>query len=235
MILKPITFILALISQILFSHFCYAQAFQSHAEIRLSALNFVRSQIPQDVTISQIKANKIDSRIKFKQCSQALVANATSSKNIRRNWTIRVQCNDEPSWNIYMQVKTLLTRKIIISNTTVTRGELLTQNNVQLMAKLITNQSNNYFTNINDVIGREARRTIRPNKVIKSSMLQKALLVRKKEPVLIYAKHKGLQISVKGTALSNGYSNQMIKVRNNSSHKIIDAIVVKRGVVAINF
>jgi len=66
-------------------------------------------------------------------------------------------------------------------------------------------------------------------------MLQEALMVHKKEAVLIYAKNKHLQISMKGTALKNGRYNQMIKVRNNSSHKVIDAIVIDRGIVAVSF
>lgn len=66
-------------------------------------------------------------------------------------------------------------------------------------------------------------------------MLQKAILVRKKEFVTIYAQNKNLRISMSDTALKNGRKNEMIKVINNSSQKIIEALVIDRGIVAINF
>lgn len=207
----------------------------SHEQIRSAALEFVRSKIPEDVIIKEIRAGEIDSRIHFKQCSRALETKATSNKHIAKSWTIGVRCLDKPAWSIYIPVKARLTRKMLVSKTTITRGEMITEYNITITEREISNQNLNHFSDMSDVTGREARRTIRPDRIIKSSMLQQALMVHKKETVLIYAKNHKLQISMKGTALNNGHYNQMIKVRNNSSKKIVDAVVIDRGVVAVNF
>ena len=220
---------------LLVSNSSLAMQKHSHEKIRNAAIEFVRSQIPEGVTIKSIKAGKIDSRINFQQCSQALETSSSNKKYIAKNWTVGVRCSGIPSWNIYIPVKAQLTQKMLLSETTITRGELLTTQNIKFVEHEINNQNQNYFSNITDVIGREARRTIRPNRIINASMLQEALMVHKKEAVLIYAKNKHLQISMKGTALKNGRYNQMIKVRNNSSHKVIDAIVIDRGIVAVSF
>lgn len=212
-----------------------ASEYHSHEQIRNTAVEFVRSQIPEDISIQSINAGKIDSRIRFKQCSQALEASSSMKKQIAKNWTIGVRCYGETPWSIYISVKAKLTRKMLVSKTTITRGEMITADKVTLMEQEITNQNKKYFSDIANITGREARRTIRPNRVINSSMLQEALLVHKKESVLIYAQNQRIKISMKGTALKNGRYNEMIKVRNNSSNKIIEAVVIDRGIVAVNF
>ena len=208
---------------------------QSHESIRSAAVEFVRSKIPEDIKIEQIKAGKLDSRIHFRECSEPLQVRSSMQRKISSHWTINVRCEAPQAWYIYIPVKTLLLQKMLVSQTTITRGEIITADKIKLTERAITTQNQKYFSNIKDIIGRQARRSIRPDRVINSSMLQEAYLVHKKEPVLIYAQNRKIRISVKGTALKNGRYNDIIRVRNNSSKRIIDAVVVDRGVVAINF
>ena len=205
---------------------------QSHQDIRNTAIEFMRSQLPQDIVVKQISAGKIDSRINFEQCSTALEASSTNNQPIARNQTIKVYCNGDKPWNIHISVQAKLLRKMLLSRSTIVRGEIITAEKLELVEHEIKNKK--YLSELSDAVGYEARRTIRPDQVINSSMLQKAVLVRKKESVTIYVQSKNLRISMPGTALKNGHKNEMIKVRNNSSHKIIEALVVDRGVVVIN-
>jgi flagella basal body P-ring formation protein FlgA len=212
-----------------------AAELHSHEQIRSAAIEFVRAQIPEDIKIKEITAGKIDSRIHFKQCSQDIEASSSSKKHIAKNWTIGVRCFGETPWSIYIPVKARLTRQMFVSKTTITRGEMITADKIELKEQEITHQNQKHFSDASNITGREARRTIRPDRVINSSMLQEALLVHKKESVLIHARNQKIHISMRGTALKNGRYNEMIKVRNNSSKKIIDAIVIERGVVAVKF
>ena len=225
-----------LVTTLLCSRINYAgAALHDHKTIQAAAVEFVRNQIPDDIVIKSIEAGKVDSRLRFRQCSQPLDVRSTMNKSIARNWTISIRCNDTESWSLYLPVKAELSRKMLISKTTITRGELITADKIKLVDQEINQKNHKHFSSISDVIGREARKTIRPDQVLNSTMLQKAYLVRKKESVMIYAQNSRLRISMQGTALKNGRHNEMIPVRNNSSRKIIEALVVDRGVVAINF
>ncbi|MCU7833600.1 MAG: flagella basal body P-ring formation protein FlgA [gamma proteobacterium symbiont of Lucinoma myriamae] len=144
----------------------FAGEHHPHEEIRDAAVEFVRFQIPEDVTIKEIKAGKIDSRIRFKQCSQALEASSSMKKHTAKSWTIGIRCSDTPTWSIYIPVKARLSRKMLVSNTTITRGEMITRQNIQFVERDISNQNYNHFSDIANVTGHEARRTIRPNRVI---------------------------------------------------------------------
>jgi flagella basal body P-ring formation protein FlgA len=224
-------FILALF----YSTTSLAAKYHSHQQIRQTAIDFVRNQIPDDVNIKSLKAGKIDSRIRFNQCTEALEANSGQTKEIAKSWTIGIRCYGETSWSIYIPVKAKLSRKMLVSKTTITRGEMITKKNIILVEQEINHSNQKHYSDPKNVIGREARRSIRPNRVLTSNLLQEAVLVHRKETVIIYAKSSKLQISMKGTALKNGRYNEMIKVRNSSSKKIIDALVIDRGIVAVNF
>ena len=206
---------------------------QSHQDIRNTAIEFVRSQLPEDIVVKSISAGNIDSRIRFEQCSTALEARSSHNKPTARNQTIGVYCYGDKPWNIHISVQTKLLRKMLLSRSTIVRGEIISADKLQLIEHEIKNKK--YLSSLANAVGYEARRTIRPDQVINSSMLKKAVLVRKKESVTIYVQNKNLRISMPGTALKNGHKNEMIKVRNNSSKKIIEALVIDRGVVAINF
>lgn len=205
----------------------------SHENIQNTAINFVRSQLAEDIIIKEISAGKIDSRVHFKQCSVELEAKSNNSQPIKKNQIIGIYCYGESPWSIYLSVKAKLLRKMLVSNTTIVRGEIISADKLKLLEQEIKNKK--YLTEFSNAVGHEARRTIRPYQVINSSMLKKALLVRKKQSVTIYAQNKNMRISTTGTALANGHKNEMIKVKNNSSQKIIEALVIDRGIVAINF
>ncbi len=229
--LKVIVIFLALVS--IFTSSALLAKNHSHQDIKNTAINFVRTQLPDDIVVQDISSGKIDSRIHFKQCSTELEARSSNSHPMAKHQTIGVYCHGDKPWSIYISVKSKLLRKMLVTKRTIVRGEIITSEKVQLIEKVIKNKK--YLSDINDAIGYEARRTIRPGQVINSSMLQKALLVRKKESVTIYAQNKNLRISMPGKALSSGHKNEMIKVRNTSSQKIIEAMVIERGIVAINF
>jgi flagella basal body P-ring formation protein FlgA len=212
-----------------------ASGHHEHELIQQTAVDYVRDLIPDNINIKSITANTIDRRLKFAKCSEPLEVSSTMRRKIARNWTIQVRCEGDTTWSLYVPVKAELTRQMITSTTTITRGELITADKIKLTGQRVSNSNQKHFTDAEHVLGREARRTIRPDRIIDSSMLQQAYLVRKKEAVMIYAQNSKLKISMQGTALKNGHYHEKIKVRNNSSRKIIEALVVDRGVVAVNF
>ncbi len=66
---------------------------QSHESIRYAAVEYVRSQIPEGVKIQDIKAGKMDSRIRFRECSEASQVRSSMNRNISSHWTINVRCD----------------------------------------------------------------------------------------------------------------------------------------------
>jgi len=108
------TVIIITLSSLYYSGLLFADNYHSHEQIRSTAIEFVRSKIPENVTIKEIKVGQIDARVRFKQCSQALEATSTMKKRIASNWTVGIRCIDTPSWSINLPVRARLMRMIVI-------------------------------------------------------------------------------------------------------------------------
>lgn len=92
-----------------------------------------------------------------------------------------------------------------------------------------------YVTNLDEVIGKRAIRSLAVQSPISKSALAQPYLVRKGDRVTIEAKRKGLSIQTIGIMKAVGQAGQMVTVTNQESGKDLRAKVVGPGVVRVEF
>lgn len=90
-----------------------------------------------------------------------------------------------------------------------------------------------YFTDINKILGLIVKRQVAPGTPLTNSMLGKPVLIERGKAVSIVAQIGDIQVKVPGTALQNGSEGQFIRVRNNTSQKIITGQVVDDATVLV--
>jgi len=74
---------------------------------------------------------------------------------------------------------------------------------------------------------------VNAGKVLNERMLKPAKVLNKGDAVVIRHRSKGLELQTRGVALRDAGANQQTQVRNSSSGKIIDVVVVSPGMVEI--
>ncbi len=210
------------------------QKFQSLTSISDLAIEFAKTQIPEQFNLVSISSGYIDSRMKLAQCTQDLEAFLPNGFRVNTQFTVGVKCG-APFWKLYVIIKADIQVDVVVSTKMILKGESLSKENVTIKAKSLSSYHRQHFSNEKDVVGKLAKHTIRPNSAIRPNQLETDFWVRRKQEVIIMAKNKSFQVQMKGVALKNGSVNEQIKVRNSSSNKIVEAIVVKRGVVRVNF
>lgn len=92
-----------------------------------------------------------------------------------------------------------------------------------------------FYNDPQQLQGLEARRRIRANQLLGASLVKTARLVLRGEPVKIVASQQGIAASTLGEALQDGAQGELIRVRNLSSEKVIDAMVMEAGVVSSTY
>lgn len=80
--------------------------------------------------------------------------------------------------------------------------------------------------------GQSTRRPIRGGQVLQQRFLQPQILIQRGQAVQIVARHDGIEVSVPGEALQSGGRDELIRVRNLGSKRIISAVVLDAGSVA---
>jgi flagella basal body P-ring formation protein FlgA len=90
-----------------------------------------------------------------------------------------------------------------------------------------------YFTNTKDAIGKITKRSFQPNELINPALLEAPKLVRRGERVTVVAEIDGIEVRMKGKALTDGASGDRVRVKNVSSKKIVEGTVIGANMVKV--
>ena len=195
-------------------------------EIKMQAKSVVTSNgTPLELMVS-------DRRTFFK-CTEPL----TFSPRMENDWsTVEVNCASE-NWSTVLRNKQPfqieeefentfdpLKSKTVVVRKNITRGEVITNDHLAYSFQ-ISDDLPGGFTSMSEVIGRKAKFNLARGAVIKTRQLEIVYPVEKGKAVLVVADNSRLSITVNAIALEAGQLGDMIKVKNSTSGKILNAIV----------
>ena len=195
-------------------------------EIKMQAKSVVTSNgTPLDLMVS-------DKRTFFK-CAEAL----TFSPRMENDWsTVEVNCASENWSTVLRNNRTFqieeeleqpfdpLKSKTVVVKKNITKGEVITEDHLTYSFQ-ISDDLPGGFTTMSDIIGRKAKFNLARGAVIKTRQLEIVYPVEKGKAVLVVADNSRLSITVNAIALEAGQLGDMIKVKNSTSGKILNAIV----------
>ncbi|MCP8462720.1 flagellar basal body P-ring formation chaperone FlgA [Pseudomonas sp. ZM23] len=164
---------------------------------------------------------------------QLRVSEAPSSATARRRF--EADCPGQSGWPVYFTSQSTVMLPAVFASSAIERGQTLDANQLKLAPLDIGKTPRGYFTDIAEVAGKTARRRIRADQPLSPALLDGATLVRRGQQVKIVASQDGIQASAVGEAMANGKQDDVIRVKNLRSQKIIDAKVVESGVVSSIF
>ncbi len=123
---------------------------------------------------------------------------------------------------------------IVVANTTVKKGSLISQHDISTRHQDISKLHDPFFSK-QDIIGLLTKQTLHPGRVIEKRHLQLPPHINKGDRVKIIANKGSLNISAMGIASASGRKGDMIRVRNIQSNKLIYCMIAAPGLVSVNF
>jgi flagella basal body P-ring formation protein FlgA len=117
-----------------------------------------------------------------------------------------------------------LKSKTVVVKKNITKGEVITEDHLTYSFQ-ISDDLPGGFATMSEVIGRKAKFNLARGAVIKTRQLEIVYPVEKGKAVLVVADNSRLSITVNAIALEAGQLGDMIKVKNSTSGKILNAIV----------
>ena len=195
-------------------------------EIKMQAKSVVTSNgTPLDLMVS-------DRRTFFK-CAEPL----TFSPRIENDWsTVEVNCASENWSTVLRNNRTFqieeeleqpfdpLKSKTVVVKKNITKGEVITEDHLTYSFQ-ISDDLPGGFSTMSEIIGRKAKFNLARGAVIKTRQLEIVYPVEKGKAVLVVANNSRLSITVNAIALEAGQLGDMIKVKNSTSGRILNAIV----------
>jgi len=123
---------------------------------------------------------------------------------------------------------------VIVSKRALRKGHIITLNDIQYEIRELNRLHRGYYQQSQDVVDQVVKRNMRSGALLTQSYIRPPTVVQKGEIVNISASTPNIKIEMLGKALDEGQQGQLIRVRNLSSQKVIQAIVVKPGNVKIH-
>ena len=206
----------------------------------------IKELIKEHLLVQGITSNPVikESR-QFKDCNHKL--NIENPYNSFR--TVVVSCKTPLKWQVSirtnaksnLQTKSKLKNsenfkniKLITLKHNLKKGELIKESDLKFDYRN-NSVGNGYFIDKNILIGREINQNLSRGQIIKVRHLKERFTVVEGQAIIIYADLNGINVKMDGNALQNGHLNEWIKVRNNSSGKVVEGKIINEKKILINF
>ena len=148
--------------------------------------------------------------------------------------TLRFKCNqNENPWQISIRTKQRLSANVtgqssstlLVSAAKPIKKDSVIQPEDLVLVEATERNTQSYFSSVNDVIGRKAKRTIYRDQLIKPQHVTTLWLINADQRVMIVNMAGRIRVETVGVALENGQKNDIIKVQNAVSGEIISGVV----------
>lgn len=210
---------------------CFAFAGENEDNIRQQVTDYVLSQIQINGGDKlDVQANAVDSRLNLSVCQQPLNLSIAGTGEIRRNTTVTVICPDENGWRTFIPVRVRIQKPVIVAATPISKGTRFSADALTISYIDDYMLNGDMTTDMNALIGAKSKRDIQANQPIRQNQI---CIVCRDDTVEIIAEKSGLQIRTTGRALQDGNINDLIRVQNIRSKRIISATVSDIGQVKV--
>ncbi len=122
---------------------------------------------------------------------------------------------------------------VVVATTTIKKATILTSNHIQMQMTDIAHLRTPCLSP-NDILGKRTKRTIKAGSVINLSNVDFPPLIQRGQLVKIILHQGGMLLSATGIARMNGKKDQIIRVQNSSSNKLIYCRVAAPGLVEVH-
>jgi flagellar basal body P-ring formation protein FlgA len=191
------------------------------------AVAAVSAQLPPS---AQISSGALDPRLRLPACNTSPQADPPAVRGAQATVTLRCA---EPAWTVYVPVRISDPRPVVVLARAAARGETLDESRLVLQERDVAQLPFGYFATLEQALDMEARRPLGAGAVLTPNDAQPQRLVRRGETVTVVSRSGGIEVRAGGTALTDGARGERIRVRNDSSRRIVEGVVTAAGRIEV--
>lgn len=200
----------------------------------------VEKYLRQKLTVSTsdrvvINVTTPDSRLKLSVCEHPpkltiLNEPALLSGSI----SVAVSCNQPVKWQVSVPCKITTYAVAAVLSQPLEKSQVISAQDYLLVEADITHLKQGPLRTATSVLGKIAQRALAKGTVLTQSMVANPVLIRRGDHITLIIQDPALEIRVIGEALSDGHLGKTIRVKNLSSNRVINAVVIEKGMALID-
>ena len=163
--------------------------------------------------------------------------------------TVRLKCPDADGFKIAIRTqidrfvadmhdnpsytdREFIRSKFVVLTKSLQPGEIIDTDDVMLIQR-DANPGVGYFSDVDDVVGRKAKKALTINKVIRTRHLELDYAIQKDQSVIIESKIGPVTVFGAGTAVNNAQLGDRVKVKNKSSGVVVEGVAISEKKIRI--
>jgi len=230
---KTRTFFGITISAALLTTAAAAAEFQPLEEVRTSAREFATRQIAGVDKNSVVEIGHLDSRLGLPHCNRPLDAELLGQQRSSPNITVTIKCQSERPWSVHVPVKISSFADIFVAARPLPKGVAIQLSDLRQERRETSPLRNGYFENAETVVGRIPKRSLPMGAAVTPGDLELSRIIQRGNKVTIIANSGSISVRMPGKALDDAAAGELIKVENIASKRVIEAVVLRPGVVEV--
>lgn len=210
---------------------------EPHENILRAATSFMEIEARQahdarfDVSVTP---GRLDSRLRLRSCEEGLEAFMAPGSRTAGNSTVGVRCQGPVTWTLYVPVEISVQGEVVVLSEALPRSTVLQASHLRLEKQDVGSLSSGYLTDPDSTRGMVLRRALQAGTLLTPQMVEPPRLVQRGQRVTLLAENASVVVRVEGEALGNGAHGDRVRVRNLSSDRIVEGLVLSHGTVGVS-
>lgn len=210
------------------------EAIQDPESIRETARQFAAGMAAANRGAARVEVGTLDRRLRLPQCDKPLSAYLSPSSRNSSRQSIGVRCEGAAPWSLFVPVTIARPAHVVVTARPVARGQVITEADVMLAERDLNALHRGYFTDLAQAIGQRTERDLPADEEIAPGNVGKPNVIKRGAEITIMAADEMLDVRVSGIALASGGVGERIRVRNASSKRELEAVIVADGLVQVS-
>jgi flagellar basal body P-ring formation protein FlgA len=178
-----------------------------------------------------ISVGNLDSRLRLAVCGEAPSYSLQDQTGLGGNISVKAECKSGNKWSVHVPTQVTIYRSIPIAKKDIGRGDIISREQIGTTLVNVSNIRQAFVSDSAAVIGQEAKRNIGQGEPFKTSSLDSPTAIKRGEMVTLESLAGSITVNSAGTALADGRVGQKIRVRNNTSERVVSGVVIRQGLV----
>lgn len=209
-------------------------AIQDPESIRETARQFAAGMAAAERGAARVEVGTLDRRLRLPRCDQPLSAFVSPASRNSSRQSVGVRCEGAVPWSLYVPVTIERPGQVVVTSRPVPRGQTITEEDVRLAERDLGTLHRGYLTDPAQAVGQRAERDLPADEALVPGKVGQPEVIKRGAAVTIMAADELLDVRVGGVALASGGMGERIRVRNASSKRELDAVVVGEGLVQVS-
>lgn len=226
-------FFLCCLSVVFLTPSVNAESLQALAGIEQTAYVFAMNDAQAYYDNPQVIVDAMDKRLRLQACSGDLEAFSTSNANTVGKRTIGIRCLAPIEWTVYVAVKVTVMRPVVVAAKALAANQTLKASDVKIVMQDISDLRQGFLLSTNKVLGQQLKHPVALGTALTPRSLKQQKVVQRGEQVILVAQAGSMEVRMNGMAMEDAVLGDKIKVKNNSSNRVVEGVVQAPGIVQV--